>query len=781
MMRKVVLGFGVLLFTWWLFCLPRPLFDTPLATVLLDQQGQLLSARIAADGQWRIPAADTISPKLAAAVKTFEDKRFNAHWGVDFKALGRAMRQNWRAGAVVSGGSTISMQVIRMASKNPPRTIWQKVLEAFKAWRLEWRYNKQEILQLWCNNAPFGGNVVGMEAAAWRYYGRSATELSWAEAATLAVLPNSPALIHPGRSRDALLAKRNHLLDRMQQAGFFTASDLALAKEEPLPEKPLALPRDAPHLLHRLAKEAGNGRHLTSIDGRLQREVNRLVMEHHRQLAGNEIQNLAVMVVDVKTGQTIAYVANVPDLDRQHSPDVDLITARRSPGSLLKPALYGLAMSQGLIAPKQFLTDIPTSFHDFNPANFNESFSGAVPADRALARSLNIPFVRLLQDYGVPKFHTALKEYGFDFLSNGPDHYGLSLILGGGEISMEQIAAWFTGLSRQQRFYHRRQGQYATEDWALPTVLSNQQRDPLTNLQQKPGGIDAGSGFAVLQALRELDRPDEEGNWQHFSSSRPVAWKTGTSFGFRDAWAVGASPNHVVAVWAGNADGEGRPGLIGVRAAAPVLFDVFRQLPRGDDQQWFDPPLDEMSRITTCQVTGRPAGPYCPIDTSFQPKYCERAATCENHEIIHTNQDQSRRTQLSCAAAEDVIATSWFTLTPAEAYFYQREHPEYRPLPPWSDNCLAEAGKTESPMQMVYPHSAGRIKPALDWQGSPTPFSFRLAHRYAEKKVHWHLDDQYVGTTQHYHSLDLLPKPGKHLLTMVDEDGYRLTRSFEVQ
>ncbi|MEM7575122.1 MAG: penicillin-binding protein 1C [Bacteroidota bacterium] len=780
--RHIAFGLFALVFIWWLFCLPRPLFDAPLATVVFDRQEQLLSAQIAADGQWRMPAADSLSDRLGQAIISFEDQRFYRHWGVDFKALARAIRQNWRAGQVVSGGSTLSMQVIRLSRGNPRRTLWQKGIEVLMAWRLEWSYTKDEILRYWAANASFGGNVVGVEAAAWRYFGRSPMDLSWAEAATLAVLPNSPALIHPGRSRDQLLRKRNFVLDRLLANGQLDSLTADLAKAEPLPQAPLALPRRAPHLLQRLVQAHGPGRYYSSIDGPLQAQATELLLAHHQRLNENQIHNLALQITEVATGQTLAYVGNVPGLDARYSPDVDLVQAARSPGSLLKPLLYGLALEEGLLLPRQLLSDVPVTFRQFSPANFNEDFSGAVPADQALARSLNVPFVLLLREYGIDKMHAYARKLGFDFLDQPASHYGLSLVLGGCEVSLEQMSGWFLGLARQQRYYYERQGHYAPLDWEKPSLLQDELRSPLDDLQEQSGPIGAGAGYAVLQALRQLERPNESGEWQRFSGDRSIAWKTGTSFGFRDAWAVGSSPDYVVAVWAGNADGEGRPGLVGVQAAAPLLFQVFRSLPRGQD--WFESPYDELRQLPTCRSTGYLRGPYCAAtDSSWSPKTGIRGAPCPYHQRIFTDRSGSYRTQLSCAADEDVRPTPWLVLPAREAFFYQRDHPEYRPLPDWSPACrgLAEAnGADQSPMQLIYPNSPGRISLGRNWKGEKVATVFQVAHREPETSIHWHLDEQYLGRTNRFHSFELMPDPGSHLLTLVDENGYRLSYHFEV-
>ncbi|PHI19172.1 penicillin-binding protein 1C [Lewinellaceae bacterium SD302] len=784
---KVLTAFIAGILTLWLFCLPTTLFDAPLATVLLDRDGQLLSASIAEDEQWRIPAADSLSPKLAKAIMAFEDKRFEDHWGVDLIALGRAMRQNWRAGSIVSGGSTITMQVIRLSRDNPPRTVLQKVIEAFLATRLEWRYNKEEILKLWCDNAPFGGNVVGIEAAAWRYYGRSATDLSWAEAATLAVLPNSPALIHPGRSRDQLLAKRDRLLDKLLANGSITDEEYELSRLESLPQKPLRLPRFAPHLMTRLKLSGRSGRINTCLDGNLQRRITSSVERHRDELARSEIHNAAALVIEVSSGAVVAYVGNSGN-DPDHDPEVDMVTAPRSPGSLLKPVLYGLALSNGTLAPRELLPDYPSSFRGFRPANFNAGYSGAVAADRALARSLNIPFVYLLREFGIPNFHAELQDFGFDFLDQPAGHYGLSLVLGGCEINMEQIASWFLGLSRQQRYYYNRQGLYDSHDWDKALLLrptdsqAGQVCQPKETNQEKlvrrAGPIDAGAGYLTLQSLRQLERPGQEGEWEQFATQRKIGWKTGTSFGFRDAWAVGTDPNYVVAVWTGNADGEGRKGLVGIKAAAPLFFDIFHQLP-DDGPEWFEPPYDELRQITTCTLSGLLAGPSCPLDSSWVAINTERADVCKYHQRIWVDEAEERRVSIDCPV-ENQRQVSWFSLPPRLAHYYRKENPGYRSLPEWHSACEGPEVTNERTMQLIYPHNSGVISLSMDENGLPIPVIFQLAHQQPATEVYWHLNGEFIGTTAYFHTKEIVTSPGRHHLVLTDENGSSLHHYFEI-
>lgn len=581
----MLIAIGMLLVAYY-FILPRKLFKAPTSFVIEDSRGELLNASIAADGQWRFPADKQVPEKFAKCIVAYEDKRFYYHWGIDPLALGRAVQQNFSGGKVVSGASTITMQVIRLY-RNKPRTFWQKMVETVLATRLEFRYSKKSILALYAGHAPFGGNVVGLEAASWRYYGRKPDQLSWAEMATLAVLPNSPALIHPGRNRQQLMNKRNALLHKLWQSGEMDKATYDLSCVEPLPDKPHALPQMAPHLLgrfrkdHRREQSSGVTRLRTSLDLETQRNVNDILYRHHLQLRANGINNAAALVLDVESGNALAYVGNVfnPDNPEMES-YVDIIQAQRSPGSTLKPLLYAGLLNDGIILPHTLMPDVPTQIAGYTPMNFDHTYDGAVPASRALSRSLNIPAVRMLQQYRAERFLGLLQQLGITSMNKTARHYGLSMILGGGETSLWELSGVYASMARTLMHLEQYNGKYDADDYHAPGYRTNTTL-PSKYAPAKFGLLDAGSIWYAFQAMEEVMRPGEEMIWQHFSSSRRIAWKTGTSFGFRDGWAIGVTPQYVVGVWVGNADGEGRPGLTGVTTAAPILFDIFRVLPQG--------------------------------------------------------------------------------------------------------------------------------------------------------------------------------------------------------
>jgi len=436
-------------------CLPKTLFNAPVSSILLSEKGKLLGAHIANDGQWRFPALEPseLPDKFKKSIIAFEDKRFYQHIGLDPLAIARAAKLNIKAGRVVSGGSTLSMQVIRLASENPKRTFPEKLLEAIRALRLETRYSKDKILSLYASYAPFGGNVVGLEAASWRYFGRNPAQLSWAESAMLAVLPNSPALIHPGRKRDKLKRKRDRLLQKLYQQNHISKLDYELAIAEALPKKPKRLPRLAPHLLDTLSQKNKNKtkRFTTTLDFHLQANINDIAKHHAQSLALKDIHNLSILLIDNHSFETKAYIGNAPPQSEtlQHGQAIDLIQRSRSTGSTLKPFLFANMIEQGEILPETLIADAPIRYTGYKPKNFDRKYRGAVRAKQALASSLNIPAVNMLSYHGVERFLASLREMGLTTLHRRSREYGLPLILGGAEASLWELTNLYANLAKQ--------------------------------------------------------------------------------------------------------------------------------------------------------------------------------------------------------------------------------------------------------------------------------------------------------------------------------------------
>lgn len=764
--KYYLLAFFFILFVWWWFCLPKELFNDPTATVLLDKNGQLLNAQIAEDGQWRFPKSDTVPYKFKQAIIEFEDHRFYSHLGVSVMGIGRAMKQNISNGKVVSGASTITMQVIRM-SRNKPRTFYQKLIEMIWATRLEARLTKNEILALYASNAPMGGNVVGLEAAAWRYFQRSPDNLSWAESATLAVLPNAPSLIHVSKNRKALKAKRDRLLTRLYNKGKIDEETLEIAKEEELPSKPKPLPQLAIHLMNNSLNEGKKGQRIvTSLEVNLQKSVIERLNYHHQRLKTNNIFNGAVVVGEIKTGRIIAYVGNTEVKEKEHGGDVDVIKARRSSGSIIKPFLYGFMIQEGYLTPQQIIYDVPTTMAGYSPENYNQKYAGIVPADEALSKSLNVPFVRMLRDYGIQKFHSGLKRTGMSTLDKPATHYGLSLILGGSEVTLFDLVSMYAKMGRAITQYPNYDS-LTNANFSCYSLQTSKNSQPV---------ISSSASWSVISAMEKVVRPNKEKNWEEFNTSERIAWKTGTSFGFRDAWAVGLNKDYVVGVWVGNADGEGRPGIIGVEAAAPILFDVFDFLPKSE---WYKKPLDEFVPQKICVKSGMRANEYCTeTKVSALPFECENNSLCSFHKIIFLDKNEKNRVSSNCYSVNEMVEKTWFSLPPKAAFYYQKRTPDYIEIPPFKEGC-SEKDNTKQ-ISVLYPKNESKILITRTETGEESSVVLEALHRDSEATLFWHLNEKYIGSTTHIHQKDKRLSPGKYELKVIDELGNAEKIRFEV-
>lgn len=758
-----------LLFAWARWGPMDPLFTHARSTVVLARDGSLLGASVAPDGQWRFPAADSVPMKFATCLLQFEDRHFHDHWGVRPQSLVRAFLQNRRAGRTVSGGSTLTMQLARMSRGGQKRTYTAKAIECLLAWRIETRMDKEAILSQYAANAPFGGNVVGLEAAAWRWYGRAPHQLSWSASATLAVLPNAPADIYPGKGQEALRAKRDRLLDRMLAIGIIDATECALGKEEPLPGKPLPLPRSAPHLLTTLIQEGKAGRiNRSTVDAPLQERAVEACERYAPRLTANEVHNAAALIVHVPSGEVRAYIGNLASASSDHAGQVDIIRAQRSTGSLLKPFLYADMIQSGEQLPDALVADIPTSYEGFAPRNFDEQYQGAVPASEALARSLNVPAVRALRTHGVDRTLRTLRAAGFKSINGTADHYGLSLIVGGAESSLWEIAGAYASMARVLGNYGRGGRTYRPGD-VHPLHVVDISPTPVDTAGMGTPPLSASSLYATLTALRTVRRPDDEAGWRSFAEQDHIAWKTGTSYGHRDAWAVGVNEQWCVAVWTGNASGEGRPGLTGTLAAAPLMFDLFHLLPRS---RGFDPPYDEMARLPVCPSSGHLASHECPAaDTLWVPTPGTRTRVCPFHRSVVVEAQPAFR-----VSGGEGMPRAWFSLPPAMERYYAATHPDYKPLPPERGGERSDA----ITMEVLYPERGARLLIPIELDGTRGKAVVELAHRDASAQVHWDLDGVFIGTTVRDHRMAIDPSEGVHTLTFTDEEGRLLRHSFAV-
>lgn len=770
--NKIKSAIVMLLIVGYYFCLPRTLFNEPYATVVESTEGELLGARIARDGQWRFPAQDSVPYKFRQCIVHFEDQHFYSHPGFNPIAIVNAVRQNYKAGKVVRGGSTLTQQVIRLSREGKKRSYFEKLIELVLATRLEFRHSKNDILGLYAAHAPYGGNVVGLEMASWRYFGVQPHQLSWAETATLAVLPNAPSLIYPGKNQEFLLAKRNRLLKKLFEEKIIDQTTYELSILESLPNKPFDLPQAAPHLLQNIAKTKEGQRVKTTVKNGLQNRVNQIAARYYQEYRQTEVHNLAIMIIDVETRNIVAYVGNSPT-DRAHQKDVDIIPAPRSTGSILKPFLFAAMLDAGEILPNTLVADVPTQIAGYTPKNYELTYDGAVPAQRALSRSLNIPSVLMLKDFGVYRFYDQLKHFKLRDINKHPNHYGLSLILGGAESNLWDLCRTYAGLSSTLNYFTAHQAKYRTNEFAELNWDNSHTANFGKEVFNKPQ-LGAGSIWLTYNAMKEVNRPQGDEAWRFYDSSLEIAWKTGTSFGSRDAWAIGTSSKYVVGVWVGNASGEGRPSLTGVGSAAPILFDVFNLLPR---TKWFTTPFNDLEEAEVCSLSGHLAGDNCPVVKQWIPLNGRKTSICPYHKIVHLDPTGQYRVNSSCESVDNMITKTWFILPPVMEWYYKSLHMDYMPLPPFRSDCQ---GVTSGSMDFIYPKENGKVYLTKDFNGIIQPFVLKAAHSSVGAKLFWYLDDKYLGMTETFHEMQVEAKTGKYILTVTDESGNEIKRRIEI-
>jgi penicillin-binding protein 1C len=658
------------------------------------------------------------------------------------------------------------MQTIRMA-RNKNRNLFQKVVEIVMATRLELTYKKSSILNMYASYAPFGGNVRGIDAASWRYFGHPATDFSWGEAALLAVLPNTPSAMHVKKNREALLQKRNKLLAKLYDLKKLDETTYRLAIAEPLPDEPFPLPQLAPHLVSNLLIEQPGKKHSTTINADIQNKTERVLNHWNKEFSQNKIHHIAAVVFDVRKGEVLAYCGNVNFEMPQAGNQVDIVRAPRSSGSILKPFLYQMMLQDGELLPNMLIPDIPIMVEGFQPQNYNLRFDGAVPASSALSRSLNLPAVNMLKQYGVPNFLEDLRLMGFNTFNFPAKHYGLTLILGGGEVSLWETSLVYLRMAQSIVFNNKKQQRWETFSWGQIPLFTEKEADIFV----------AGACWQTLEALIHVNRP-EDIDWKSIPSMRKVAWKTGTSYGFRDAWAVGITPEYVVGVWTGNAGGEGRPGLTGTGTSALVMFDIFNWL---GQTSWFEMPADAFIKTDLCKASGCLAGRHChETETQYILPAGLKSKTCPYHTIVHLTEDEQERVFADCYPTDKMLSKSWFILPPIQEWFYKKRHPNYKTLPPLSPSCT-EHSTALKPMEFIYPNTHNILHLSKQLDGSIGALALELAHRQPDAIVYWHLNDTYLGATQYFHQMSVTPKTGKHIITVVDQWGNNLSRNIEVK
>lgn len=728
----------------FLVALSRPMEVAPYLTVrasgeMRDRGGRLLYAFLNESEQWCFDRElEAFSPWLIQATIAVEDQRFYQHPGVDVVAISRATLQNLFVRRVVSGASTLTMQVVNLTSQDS-RSFSGKLLQAWRALRLERHANKQAILRSYLNNAPYGLNLVGAEAAARRYFGKPAVELTLPEAALLAGLPKAPTAYLPLRHAEKARARRNHVLNRMCDEGFITHAQRDEAAAGTIGAAWHEFPQSAPHLAMHLHKELQRGGMVrVTLDAALQQRLERYLKRALNRFEG-EVTNAAAVVVDVADGSLLARIGGADFYDAPGGGQVDLCRATRSPGSTLKPFVYALAIEADRVYPSEMLLDDTLDFGAYNPGNFDGEYHGLVTATEALQYSLNVPAVTVLQRTGPDAFQGYLQELGLRTLTQKPDHYGLGLTLGNCEVRLEELAAAYTALAAE--------GAFRPLHWRMDAPAA------------EPKRVMARGTALSIYAMLEQPFPYEpkQGLVRARGLESRVCWKTGTSTGYHDAWTFAFNRQYVVGVWLGNNSGRSSKRLVGAGAALPIAASIFRSLPSRNTPNWPGTRAD-LRTVTVCAVSGLPASPACPRT---------RDTLLSRQQYLHRQCDVHR----SGAAGEGAIECWPGT---ALSWDLAKINAPVTSTPRRNEQAPALRNAT---LHILSPTDQGKYVLTGEQHGDILQLSASLD---AESPLHWYVDGRFIATSRPQQPVSIRLELGGHVVACMSDQGQTHEVQFEV-
>ena len=740
----IILLFGISGYIYFNFNIynVEKIFEDRYSVSVLDDKGEIIGVSLNKDEQWHLKSIDEIPEKLKISVINYEDKDFYKHFGVDFTSLVRAVRDNLIKGRK-TGASTITMQVAK-SLKPKERNIFNKYIEIIQAIKIDKFFEKDEILRMYLNNAPYGGNIVGYKTASYMYFQKKPNELTWAESTLLAVLPNSPGLMNVEKNRDKLLKKRDFLLKKLYDKKIINKRQYEISLKEPLPDKRYSFKNLAPHLIRRVIEERKEKIIKTTIDSELQEKIEKISKDYSDFLKTQGIKNLSVLLIDNKSSKIKSYIGSQDFYDFENNGQVDGIIAKRSPGSLLKPFLYAVAIDEGLIAPCSKVPDVPLYFVNFSPQNANKKYYGIVEIQDALIKSLNIPFVSLLKEYGEEKFFYFLKEV-LGFSDDNPSRYGLSLILGTKEFTMEEIGKLYSGLAN-------------FGDFRSPIYIDVGTR----NFSKESRYLSKGSSYLTLNTIKKLERPGME---TLYKEKNPISWKTGTSHGRRDGWAVGVTPDWTLVVWVGNFTGEGNSNLTGVYSAGNLLFRIMKILPK--KQKEFQKP-NNLVKIKVDEETGYRLKYQIPSKEILYPNDAKPLRTSPYYKKIFVDdngQEIDSRDENFLDRKEKIILNY-----PIEVInFFIRNGFDV-------SNIFGNTSKKKG-IKIIYPTNGLRITIPKDFDGEKD-LIIKIAN-LKNQNLYWYLNGEYLDKTRDREK-NLKLGNGKYQLTIISEEGDMEKINFEI-
>ncbi|MFH1196794.1 MAG: penicillin-binding protein 1C [bacterium] len=738
-----------------LFPLPSP---KTYSKVIQSSNGTLLTSYLTQDDKWRMRTRlEEVTPELVAGIIAKEDKSFFFHSGVDFTAIVRALYQNIVSRKRESGASTITMQVVRLLEP-AERNYFNKFREMIRAYQLELHYSKKEILEMYLSLLPYGGNIEGVKSASYIYFNRPPNKLSLAQSITLAVIPNNPNKFRLDVSTEPVRKMRNYWVKKFVAEETFKKNDLLDALDEPMTAQRFTVPNLAPHFSLFMNDISNEDIVRTTLDLKTQLIAEKLLFNHVNRVKGKNVSNGAVIIIDNKASSVVAYCGSADFNDINASGQVNGVTAIRSPGSTLKPGLYALAFDLGILTPKMRLMDIPTDFGGYEPENYELKFNGYVTAQYALMNSLNIPAVQLLREVTFTRFVNILANSGFGEIAKQKNQLGLSMILGGCGVTLEQLTHFFTLFANGGELYPLN---YEIE-----------------NIGRKEGNkiFTPGSVYLISQILSNNERPDFPNALLYNTNLPRIAWKTGTSFGKKDAWAVGYSPRYTIGVWMGNFDGKGSPHLSGAEMAVPLLFDLFNAVDYGSNKEWFKKPKDVGIR-KVCAETGMLPTQYCAntID-DFYLKNISPNKECDLYKEIYVNLNGTIEYCTECLPNEGYKKEAYPVYPPEITLWFTSQNIIVKKPPPHNPLCQAKFS-TKGPAII----SPSRDFEYLIEEGKKQEILLQAASDATVKKQYWYVNDMYFKECTPGEKIFFAPQKGKIKITCMDDKGRSETVNITVK
>jgi penicillin-binding protein 1C len=739
----IIALFAAFLLLNWIFPLPDKI---EYSTIITDDRGEIINAFLTSDQQWRMKTElDEISPLLRKTIVAKEDKYFYSHPGVNPIAVGRAFFKNLFRMKRTSGASTITMQVAR-ALEPRSRTILSKLIEMFRAFQLEWKYSKDEILQMYLNLVPYGGNIQGVKSASLLYFRKNPDHLSLAEITALSIIPNRPSSLVMGRNNDRIVAERNRWLKKFAADHVFTDKEIEDALDEPLTAQRGTVPHYIPQLAYKLRRK-GADLVRTNINLNTQLKTEKLVADYIRAQRLRNIRNAAVIIINNKTHRVITYIGSSDFRDSTDGGQVNGANAVRQPGSTLKPLLYGMCFDEGLLTPKTVITDVPVNYQGYAPENYDQKFNGYVSVEYALEHSLNIPAVKSLKLLGPEKLIQKLVQCNFRQIQKDQKKLGLSLILGGCGATLEELTGLFTSFANN--------GIYTPPSYTL------------SDTGYRPAAIiSPAANFMINDILSRVNRPDFPLNWSATEHMPKIAWKTGTSYGRRDGWSIGYNRNYTVGVWTGNFSGVGVADLNGSNVATPLLFKIFNTIDYDSDEQWFTQPADCDIR-QVCSETGMVPSEHCSnLTTDYFIPLISSNKICDNWQEVMTSADEKISYCRSCVPASGYKKKWYKAIEPEMQSWYEDNRIAYVKIPPHNPDC-----ETIFKGNAPFITSPANGTEYLISRKSPEPLQLTCRTANDVSKVYWYVNDRFYKTANAGEKQFFVPAEGQVKISCTDDKG----------